>query len=166
MHYILAVATTLAVTLSVPVFAQESQLEQLAWLSGCWAAESGEAGSGEHWLPLAGGTMLGIGRTVRNGKTVEHEFLQIRLNAEGRVVYIALPSRQKEATFVASSIGERTVTFENPQHDFPQRIIYRALPENRLTARIEGMRGGNLRVVDFPMKRAQCEAPTNSAPSK
>ncbi len=110
--------------------------------------------------------MLGIGRTVRNGKTVEHEFLQIRLNAEGKVVYIALPSRQKEATFVASSIGERAITFENLQHDFPQRIIYRALAENRLAARIEGMRGGNLRGIDFPMTRVSCEASLGSVPSK
>jgi hypothetical protein len=102
--------------------------------------------------------MLGVGRTVRNGRTVEHEFLQIRLNAEGRVVYVALPSRQKEATFVASSIGERSVTFENPQHDFPQRISYRALPEDRLAARVEGTRGGTLRGIDFPMKRVPCEA--------
>lgn len=152
-----ATVIALAAIAPLPDHAQESQLGQLAWLAGCWAHESGEAGSVEHWLPLAGGTMLGIGRTVRNGKTVEHEFLQIRLNAEGKVVYVALPSGQKEATFTATSIGERTVTFANPQHDFPQRIIYRALPEGRLAARIEGMRDGNLRGVDFPMKRVSCE---------
>ncbi len=156
-HILAAVATALILSPPTQVGAQESQLEQLAWLAGCWAAESGEPGSGEHWLPLAGGTMLGVGRTVKDGKTVEHEFLQIRLNADGKVVYIALPSRQNEATFVASSVGERAVTFENPQHDFPQRIIYRALPENRLAARIEGTRGGALRGIDFPMRRVQCE---------
>lgn len=166
MRFFLAAVAILTVNAPLPAFAQESQLEKLAWLSGCWAAESGEAGSGEHWLPLAGGTMFGIGRTVKDGKTVEHEFLQIRLNAEGKVVYIALPSRQREATFIASSIGDRTVTFENPQHDFPQRIFYRALQENRLAARIEGMGDGNLRGVDFPMNRVPCEASTKSAPSK
>jgi len=101
--------------------------------------------------------MLGVGRTVRNGKTVEHEFLQIRLNAEGKIVYIALPSRQKEATFTASIVTDGSVTFENPQHDFPQRITYKALPGDRLAARIEGVRGGTLRGIDFPMKRVQCE---------
>jgi len=136
--------------------AQDSPLAQLAWLAGCWAAENGEAGSGEQWMPLAGGTMLGTGRTVRNGKTVEHEFLQIRVNAEGKPVYIALPSGQREATFVASALSADAVTFENPQHDFPQRILYRALPGDRLHARIEGMRNGALRGVDFPMKRTPC----------
>lgn len=137
--------------------AQESPLAPLAWLAGCWASESGEAGSGEHWLPLAGGSMLGVGRTVKNGKTVSHEFLQIRANAEGKLVYIAAPSGQKEATFVASGLVDGAVTFENLQHDFPQRIIYKALPGDRLAARIEGMRNGVLRGIDFPLKRVPCE---------
>jgi hypothetical protein len=41
--------------------------------------------------------------------------------------------------------------------DFPQRIMYRALPHGRLAARIEGLRGGTLRGVDFPMKRVACD---------
>ncbi len=107
--------------------------------------------------------MLGVGRTVRDGKTVEYEFLQIRVTAEGRLVYIALPSGQKEATFVASRLGERSVTFENLQHDFPQRVSYQSLPENRLAARIEGVRGGTLRGIDFPMKRIPCDEAKLSA---
>ncbi|ANH70721.1 hypothetical protein ABE85_19030 [Mitsuaria sp. 7] len=142
---------------SLPVHAEDAQLERLGWLAGCWASEKGEPGSVEHWLPLAGGTMLGIGRTVKNGRTVEHEFLQIRLNAEGQVVYVALPSRQKEATFVATSIGDRAVTFENPEHDFPQRILYKAVGETGLAARIEGQRNGTTRGIDYPMKRVACE---------
>jgi hypothetical protein len=151
----LVALTALAPTL---VRADDAQLERLGWLTGCWAAEKGEAGSVEHWLPLAGGTMLGIGRTVRNGRTVEHEFMQIRLNAEGQPVFIAQPSRQKEATFVATSIDERAVTFENPAHDFPQRVIYRAVGESGLAARIEGQRNGTTRGIDFPMRRVACEA--------
>ncbi|OWQ85626.1 hypothetical protein CDN99_21300 [Roseateles aquatilis] len=157
------IAALIAALLSSPMVAraEDSPLEQLSWLAGCWAAENGEAGSVEHWLPLAGGTMLGIGRTVKNGRTVEHEFLQIRLNAEGKPVYIALPSRQKEATFVATSIGDRAVVFENPAHDFPQRISYRAVGDDRLAARIEGLRNGAARGIDFPMKRVSCEEPAH-----
>ena len=147
-----------AVLIGASAQADEGPLASLAWLSGCWAAENGEPGSGEQWMPLAGGTMLGVGRTVRNGRTVEHEFLQIRLNAEGKPVYIASPSGQREATFVASVLSPEAVTFENPQHDFPQRIMYRALPDGRLAARIEGLRGGALRGVDYPMKRVACGA--------
>lgn len=125
--------------------------------------EKGEVGSGEHWLPPAGGTMFGVGRTVKNGKTVDFEFVQLRTNADGKLVFIAQPSGQKEATFVASSITDNSVTFENPQHDFPQKVIYRLQPEGRLVARIEGTRDGKVRGVDFPMQRVSCDALTDHA---
>ena len=152
-HAFLAIT---ALALSAPVAAQDQQVAALAWLAGCWAADPGDAGSVEQWLPPAGGTMLGVGRTVKNGKTVAHEFMQIRTDAQGRLVFIALPSGQREASFVATSVTDGSVTFENPQHDFPQRIRYAAAPGDRLAARIEGMRNGALRGVDFPMKRVAC----------
>jgi hypothetical protein len=137
--------------------AAENDVTALAWMAGCWAPEKGDAGSVEHWLPAAGGTMLGVSRTVKNGQTVEFEFMQLRVNAEGKLVFIALPSGQKEATFVASSVGKDSVTFENPQHDFPQKVSYRLESGDRLIGRIEGNRGGTLRGVDFPMRRVSCE---------
>jgi hypothetical protein len=156
MHRLLLAGLLLCAT-APALRAQEHKLEAVAWLTGCWASETGEAGSGEQWTAPAGGTMLGMGRTVRNGQTVDHEFLQIRVNAEGRLVYVALPARQKEATFVASELREGAVIFENPQHDFPQRISYRLQPGGRLHARIEGLRGGTLRGVDFPLRRVACD---------
>lgn len=157
---------TLAVMLASPALARAEvePLASLAWLAGCWAAEGGEAGSGEQWLPLAGGTLLGVGRTVRNNRTVSHEFMQIRTNAEGKVAFVASPSGQKEATFLATSLTGQAVTFENPQHDFPQRVIYRALAGDRLAARIEGMRNGVARGIDFPMARVPCESLAGKAP--
>jgi hypothetical protein len=142
--------------------AAENDVSALAWMAGCWAPEQGDAGSVEHWLPPAGGTMLGVSRTVKNGQTVEFEFMQLRVNSEGKLVFIALPSGQKQATFVASNVGKDSVTFENPQHDFPQKVIYRLESSGRLIGRIEGNRGGTLRGVDFPMRRVSCEA----APTK
>ena len=161
----LLVIATLLVFPSSPR-AQDSDLASLSWLAGCWASESGETGSGEQWTPLAGGTMLGLGRTIKDGKTVEYEFLQIRKNTEGKVVYVALPSRQKETTFTATSVAESSVTFENPQHDFPQSIVYRLLPGNRLVVRIEGKQDGHVRGVDFPMRRVPCDLPAGASEAK
>jgi hypothetical protein len=43
--------------------------------------------------------------------------------------------------------------FENPQHDFPQRVIYRRDGES-LFARIEGQMGGTQRAVEWRYKKA------------
>mgnify|MGYP006198162549 CR=1 FL=1 len=109
-------------------------------------------------LQREGYEVLGVSRTVKNGQTVEFEFMQLRVNADGKLVFIALPSGQKETTFVASSVGEHSVTFENPRHDFPQKVTYRLESSDRLVARIEGTRGGTLRGFDIPMRRGACDA--------
>ncbi len=103
----------------------------------------------------AGDGMLGMSRTVARGRIVEHEFLQIRVH-DGRLVLIAKPSRQPEATFTAKTVGPRAVTFENPAHDFPQRVIYRLQEDGSLVGRIEGEEQGKAKGVDFPMRRVAC----------
>jgi hypothetical protein len=148
----------LAPTVGVAQEAGVTSISAVAWLAGCWSARKGDAGSGEQWLPPAGGTMFGVSRTVKDGKTVEFEFMQLRLNAEGKLVFIALPSGQKETTFVATASSENSVTFENPQHDFPQRVSYRLQPDGRLIARVEGTRSGVLRGIEFSFDRVACEA--------
>jgi hypothetical protein len=136
--------------------AQAQTVDQVAWLAGCWASERGEAGSGEQWMAPAGGTMFGVGRTLRGGRTVEHEFMQIRAGADGKLVFIALPSGQRETSFALATIGEREVAFENPQHYFPTRVSYRLQADERLVARIEGRRDGKPQGIDFSFKRIAC----------
>lgn len=138
--------------LTVALAAPPSSVQDLAWISGCWASVSGEAGSGETWTSPAGGTLLGVSRTVKGGKTVAHEFMQIRETGPGQIAFIALPSGQKEASFPLVRLSGQEAVFENQQHDFPQRVIYRR-DGDLLTGRIEGRDGGETRGIDFPMKR-------------
>jgi hypothetical protein len=136
------------------VLAQVPDPAALSWMSGCWRQESPSRTVDEVWMAPAGDGMLGMSRTVSRGRIVEHEFLQIRVQND-RLVLIALPARQPEATFTLASIGAQTVTFANPAHDFPQRVIYR-LQDGMLVGRIEGEEQGKARGVDFPMRRVAC----------
>jgi len=100
--------------------------------------------------------MLGMARTVKNGKTVEWEHVVIRETTPGQWAYVAKPSRQPEAAFPIKEISATQVVFENPQHDFPQRIIYQRIGQDGLTARIEGSVQGKEKGLDYPMQRAAC----------
>lgn len=137
--------------------AAQTEIDQVAWLAGCWKGENAEAGSGEQWMPSAGGTMLGMSRTVRQGKTVEFEFMELRYLPDGKFAFIAHPSGQQTAVFPLLRINDSEVVFENPTHDFPQRIAYAKDGASKLRARIEGMRDGALRVVEFPLSRISCQ---------
>ena len=135
--------------------AQVSDVSALSWMAGCWRQESGGRTVDEVWMAPSGDGMLGMSRTVAKGRIAEYEFLQIRAQ-DGRIVYIAKPSGQPEATFNASTAGPREVVFENPAHDFPQRIIYRLNADGNIAARIEGMSNGKTRGVDYPLRRVSC----------
>jgi hypothetical protein len=136
--------------------AQVPPVETLGWMAGCWAAEGAEPGSGERWTPPAGGTLLGLSRTVKGGRTLEWEFMRIVTEAGGKVAFVALPSGQRETRFERVASPPDEAIFENPAHDFPQRVIYRRQGDDRLAARIEGRWVGLQRGVDFPLKRVAC----------
>ncbi len=130
-----------------------SALSALSWLSGCWRAEAAEGGTVEQWLAPAGGTMLGVGRTVKGGKTVAHEFMRIAADDQGKLAFTTMPSGKSSATFTSIAHDDSGITFELQRDDFPQRVIYKKAGPDKLAARIEGMRNGQLRGIDFPMRR-------------
>ena len=108
-------------------------------------------------MSVAGKGLLGISKTIRQGKTVESEHMEIGHLANGKFAFVAHPSGQPSATFLLLRISETEVVFENLEHDFPQRIAYARDGEWKLLARIEGSQGGALRVIEFPMTRTSCE---------
>jgi len=135
---------------------QGASVADLAWLAGCWQPEGSESGSTEQWTAAAGGTMLGVSRTVKGGETVAYEFLQIRERAGGGLEYVAHPSGQRETPFALLRLEARAVVFENLEHDFPQRIVYRLEAEDRLHTHIEGEVQGEVKTILFPMRRVRC----------
>lgn len=133
--------------------APKPTIDALAWLAGTWSFERNGRVVTERWTAPAGGMMMGTSQTVANGKTTEYEFIALRADANGDLVYVAKPSRQPEAAFKLVRVTEREVVFENPQHDFPQRISYTLKPDGTLLAAIEGTRNGKSRRVEFPYRR-------------
>lgn len=102
--------------------------------------------------------MLGLNRTIADGKTVAFEFMRIVQEENGDIYFVAVPSGQKETRFKLARSGPRDVTFENPEHDFPHRVIYRLEHDGSLVGRIEGISKGRAKAVDFPLKRIPCDA--------
>ena len=131
-------------------------IEDLAWLSGCWLGDTPTRQIAEHWMKPAGNTMLGLSHTVAQGKTREFEFMRIVREENGDVFFVATPSGQKETRFKLVLVTNSEARFENANHDFPQRIIYRRDGDS-LVGRIEGVSKGKERSVEFPLKRIACD---------
>lgn len=141
--------------------AQSATVESLSWMAGCWelSVPQRQMTIAEHWMKPAGGTLIGMSRTVRSRKvtTVSFEFLRI-VTTDAGIDYVAKPSSSKEETaFKLARSSATEVVFENLAHDFPQRIIYKNQPPDGLFARVEANQNGKLNGMDIPMKRAKCE---------
>jgi hypothetical protein len=146
------------ILLSAAVGAQGNSAEmwKLGFISGCW--KGGDSGLilEEQWTRPAGQSMLGVGRTIKAGKTEFYEFLQIRERSDG-IFYIAEPNGEKAVSFKLVKVNDTQAIFENPQHDFPQRITYQRTIDGSLLASLEGTESGKPKRVEFAMKRVRCD---------
>jgi hypothetical protein len=136
----------------------KANLDSLSWLAGCWEGRYGDGSIvSEQWMRSLGKMMMGMSRTVNDGKTVEYENVRLQQLDDGSIHYVARPSGQKEATFPLVKFEGRLVVFENPDHDFPQRIIYQLVPPDSLRARVEGTIHGKEKRLDFPYRKVKCD---------
>jgi hypothetical protein len=133
---VLLLGTLLAI--SAPINVAQSKIEDLAWICGDWETAPGSRQIEEHWTKIAGGSMIGMSRTVAGDKTVFYKYLRIETRGAD-IYYVAHPKARNPGTeFKLVRLGAQEATFENPDHDFPKRIIYRKNADGGLTARIEG----------------------------
>jgi Domain of unknown function (DUF6265) len=144
----------LAVTAHAQAPAAKPTLQDFAWLAGHWRIEQGDRLIDEQWMAPGGGLMMGMARNVQAGKVREYEFTMLRQEPNGDILYIASPAKQAEATFKLTSLRSGEAVFENPEHDFPKKIVYARQADGSLLAWIEGPgRDGKPRRVEYPFKR-------------
>lgn len=139
--------------LSVSSSVQNPTLGDLSWIAGEWQTTAGGRRQiEEHWTQAAGGSMMGVSRTVAGDKTVEFEYLRIEQRADG-IYYVAHPKARCPGTdFKLTRASATEAVFENPQHDFPKRIIYRKTDDG-LTATIDAGEGS--KSMSFAFKRVK-----------
>jgi len=113
-----------AALLAAPLAAAPTAtLEQLSWLAGHWRSAADGRVVEELWMPPAGGTMLGLNRSV-SAAGARFEFLRI-VEEDGTLAYLASPQGAAPTRFALDALGEDWVRFANPAHDFPTQIGYR-----------------------------------------
>jgi Domain of unknown function (DUF6265) len=125
-------------------------IADLVWMSGDWQTDpTDRAVSEEHWTRPAGGSMIGMSRTLVGDRTASFEFLRIEARGDA-IYYVASPKGRCPATdFKLTRLSGSEAVFENPEHDFPKRIIYRRNSEGGLSASVDGGEGTKSEKFDF-----------------
>ena len=110
----------------------------LDFLTGHWRSEPGRQVTEEIWTDGSGHLFLGVNRTLVEGEAHAFEYLRITYNDDGEGEFCAQPNGGEATCFRLVETGDHVALFENPGHDFPQRIRYDS-DGDTLTATISGM---------------------------
>ena len=130
-------------TLALPLAAEEDPLAALAWISGTWEGENGNIRMEEIWTRPAGGLILGVHRDLFPGGRSFFEYLRIEQRGDD-IFYIAAPRGENATEFRLTELLDNGAVFENPEHDFPQKLVY-TRDGDTLRATIEGVANGKRR---------------------
>jgi hypothetical protein len=131
------------------------KIEQLQWLLGTWINEKGEEFSQETWSRENASTFTAFSFTQVANETVFAETMALEQKADSLLLTVATANQkdEKPVTFKMISSKKGKVTFENKNHDFPERITYTNPVKDSLHAWIEGTVNGEAKKVDFYFSR-------------
>lgn len=134
-----------------------AMLTPLAWLAGSWQLETPEGNAVEVWKQENDSVFTGFSYFIAGGDTVSSE--KLRLEQHGKdLFYIPTVSNQNNGQpvrFKLTSATANQFVFENPAHDFPQKITYLQKGADSLLAEIAGTEAGKAKAMQFPMKRVK-----------
>lgn len=128
------------------------KLKQLAWVSGIWTSYSDEGLLTEKWEQVNDSTLEGKTTFVAGGE-VQFSEITVILQEGDKLTYTATVSVQndgKPVDFNLTSIGNQFAVFENPEHDFPQKIRYE-MKGDSLIATVSGKENGKDKTEVFAM---------------
>ena len=126
---------------------------ELDWLAGSWCSNGNGRQIEEVWLTEAGGAMLGLSRTVQGQKLESFEYMRVASDG-GAARFHVQPNGAPPTVFAQAERGDDWIRFENPAHDFPNRIEYRR-EGDKLHAYIAGP-GNDGKEMKIPFDYHRC----------
>lgn len=98
---------------------------ELNWLQGQWQAVSGKNTQQETWLAINPTTYQGEGITRDPDGSVSFQESLHLVTMQGEVFYLAkVKSNPLPVAFRGVQCDGQSATFENKDHDFPNRLTY------------------------------------------
>jgi Domain of unknown function (DUF6265) len=151
-------ATSSGASIPVPVIAPgKNNVDAFQWMTGCWQAKSARDGStiNETWLSPRGGSMLGIGQTYLDGKTLGWEAM--RVYDEGGAVKLWLrPGLRNELTLELEAAGDAFNAFSVKEGDTVTKLRYERKSATEMLATFRLEQGENRRGADFLFAKVEC----------
>jgi hypothetical protein len=150
-------ATLLSTSASLPPRfpASPPSIRDLSWLEGVWRGKVGERDFEARYSGTDGGQVLSASKYTRDGKAAGFEFERFE-EADSTLVLTPFPEGKSSVTFKLAELDKkgRRAVFENLAHDFPTRLSYQRVADNKLTILVSGPgEDGQEQVLTYSLTR-------------
>ena len=136
---------------------EASKIVVADWLLGNWENKSDEGDLLETWKKVNDSLYDGESYFIKGKDTLHFEKIQMKQKGEA-LYYIATIKGQnndKPVTFKHNDTIEKQLVFENPKHDYPQRIVYSQMTKDSIIIQISGIQQGKPSSERFSMKKSK-----------
>ena len=130
---------------------EKPPLDVFKWLLGSWESISPEGHFFETWEKENNFTYSGLSYMAVKKDTVFFETIKL-ITIENKIYYVPTVRNQNDdqpVLFKLISEKGGEFIFENKDHNFPQRIIYKNSSTDKFYARIEGIEEGKFHKEEF-----------------
>jgi len=131
------------------------RITDLAWLEGVWQGKIGDRDFEARYSGADGGQVLSSSKYTKDGMAAGFEFERFEEQGDS-LVLTPFPEGKSSVTFRLAELDVkgRRVVFENLAHDFPTRLSYQRVANDRLTILVSGPgEDGNEQVLTYSLKR-------------
>ena len=136
---------------------KQEAVENANWLIGRWENNSAEGNLSEFWTKTNDSTFHGESYFVIKNDTVFGEKVELMQRGKDFIfeARVAKQNDEKPVPFKLTKSSETEMVWENPAHDYPNKIVYQKVGNDSLVAEIFGTKDGKVKSEVFKMKKVQ-----------
>ena len=131
------------------------ELKKANWFIGDWENITNEMEMKEIWKQKNDSCFSAESFVTVKKDTVFYEKVDLlqRNDSLFYIVSVKEQNNEKPVSFYMTKATENELVFENPKHDYPNKITYKKMTSDSLVASISGLKDGKVSSETFPMKK-------------
>lgn len=121
------------------------ELDKAKWILGNWEKKDSLGTLTESWQTLNDSTFSGESYYITSNKdTVHKETIELIQNSDFLLYNATVKGENNDGTitFQMTESTDSLLVFENPKHDYPQKIRYQLNKDNSIIATVSGKQNG------------------------
>lgn len=127
------------------------------WLLGTWTQQTEQGTLEETWKAVNDSTFEGTSYFIKGKDTLHNETIVLQQNGKNLIYKATIigENNDEAVSFPLTSTTEKNLVFENPKHNYPQKINYKLADANTLITIISGNQAGKVTSETYTLKRTK-----------